>query len=391
MAPWLARAVMVTIFCAIAAVQFTDVIWTQLPLHALAIAVDVVTVVVLFALTLTVTSAQAGHWPAWRRLATLAVEAALTYLPLLVLHSQWAGMGGFLAGSALVLLEGWAGWAVLAAAMAGAVLVSMSFRLAPSLVVYWVAATWIDASMVYGLARLVQIVRFVHATRAELAQLAIVRERMRFARDLHDLLGYSLSAITLKAELTKRLVTSNPSRARDELADVIDTARQALADVRTVASGYRSISLTKEASSVAALLATAGIEARMDVACGALDERVDTVLATVLREAVTNLLRHSSARNCVIEGCRDGRGARLRVANDGVPRSAASGRPGGGLGNLATRLKAVGGQLTVGIGDDGWFSVLAEVPSAGPEHDGQLSGTLKAGSARSARVKEGEA
>jgi two-component system sensor histidine kinase DesK len=227
---------------------------------------------------------------------------------------------------------------------------------------------------IFGLARLAQLIRFIHATRTELAELAIVNERMRFARDLHDLLGYSLSSITLKSELTRRLVGSNPGRARDELAQVIDIARQALADVRTVASGYRTMSLEKEASSVSALLAEAGISAQVSVDCGALDERVDTVLATVLREAVTNLLRHSAVRNCVVEARVAGDTVSLKVANDGVPRSAPSGRRGGGLDNLSTRLLAIGGRLTAKVTDNGWFSVLAEAPVTAAPGAGRRAG-----------------
>jgi two-component system sensor histidine kinase DesK len=136
------------------------------------------------------------------------------------------------------------------------------------------------------------------------------------------------------------------------------------------------MSLEKEASSVSALLAEADISAQVSVSCGALDERVDTVLATVLREAVTNLLRHSAVRNCVVEATMAGDTVSLKVANDGVPRSAPSGRRGGGLDNLSTRLSAIGGRLTASVSDNGWFTVLAEAPVApaaagdGPAGDG---------------------
>jgi two-component system sensor histidine kinase DesK len=202
----------------------------------------------------------------------------------------------------------------------------------------------------------------VHATRGELAQLAVMNERMRFARDLHDLLGFSLSAITLKAELTRRLVASNPARARDELNEVLDIARQALADTRLVASGYRNISLSKEASSVSALLAAAGINAQVEINCGAIDEHVDTVLATVLREAVTNMLRHSAAQNCWIEAGQCADMVRLRVANDGAPRVMGSDNHRGGLDNLTTRLEAIGGRMTVKL-SDGQFDLRAEAPN----------------------------
>jgi two-component system sensor histidine kinase DesK len=215
---------------------------------------------------------------------------------------------------------------------------------------------------VFGLARLSLSISYLQETRTELAQLAVIRERMRFARDLHDLLGYSLSAITLKAEFTRRMVSSNnPERARDELAELLDIARQALADVRLVASGYRNMSLSKEATEVASLLSTAGISVRIEINCGPLDEDVDTALATVLREAITNMLRHSSAQNCtILSNMADGL-VSLQVTNDGVPMSAGSHREGGGLQNLALRMDAVGGKLNVKRYDDR-FEVLATAP-----------------------------
>lgn len=378
-------------FGGFSAVQVVDAVGAPGDSRGFTVAVDVVCSVTMFALVLFVTTARAEHWPLRRKLTTLAFEALISYLPLIVLHAQWAGMGSWLAGSALLLLPGWAAWPLFAAILGTALGVSIGYGLTAIDVVYFVAATWDVGLMVFGLARLAQLVRYVHATRAELAQLAIVRERMRFARDLHDLLGYSLSAITLKAELTRRLVATNPARARDELAGVLDISRQALADVRTVASGYRSISLSKEASSVASLLATAGIDARVDIGCGPLDERVDTALATVLREAATNLLRHSTARRCVVEAVVVDGLVQLRVRNDGLPRSAATGRRGGGLENLATRLKAVGGRLNVEITADGWFSVVAEVPSAAPKGPIRLtadgSGSAQSGSVRSDGVR----
>ena len=215
----------------------------------------------------------------------------------------------------------------------------------------------------FGLARLSVAVRYVHATRAEHVQLAVINERMRFARDLHDLLGYSLSAITLKAELTRRLVIGNPAQASDELGELAAIARQALADVRLVANGYRNISLAHESAAVASLLSAAGIVAQVDVSCGPLDEEVDTVLATVLREAVTNMLRHSSVRTCSIEGSHAASVVLLRVTNDGVRRSAASCRR-SGLENLRARLAAVGGTLSAGVCGDGQFELRAEVTAA---------------------------
>jgi two-component system, NarL family, sensor histidine kinase DesK len=362
--PGLARAVLLAVLCSYVAVQVIDVLTAPLPSHGTKLVVDFAALAGVFALTVSVTSSAAEHWPQWRRLATLLAEAVITYFPLVVLGRVWADMAGFFAGSALLLLSGWMAWALFTAVVAG--MIPVAVVAAPGFGAYGAAyltlSTLVLGLVVFGLARLSLAIRYVYATRGELAQLAVIGERMRFARDLHDLLGYSLSAITLKAEVIRRLVDSNPARARDELAEVLDIARQALADVRTVASGYRNVSLAKEASSVAALLTSAGISSRVCISCGALDEGVDTVLATVLREGVTNMLRHAAPRSCVIEVGVAADTIRLRVSNDGVPRSALADRCGGGLDNLRARLEAIGGELNVEVSGDGWYEMLAEAP-----------------------------
>jgi two-component system, NarL family, sensor histidine kinase DesK len=364
--PRLARAIVLAALSSYAAIQTIDLVVSPLPSHGLELAVDILAIGILFALTVWVTSAAAEHWPPWQRLAVLLAEGLATYLPVMVFGKLWGDMAGYFAGSAMLLLSGWAAWALFAAAVGSILVLSALLTNNAYDAAYLTLSTLVLGLVVFGLARLAQLVRYVNAKRGELAQLAVIRERMRFARDLHDLLGYSLSAITLKAELTRRLVGTNPGRVRDELAEVLDIARQALADVRIVASGYRNISLAKEASSVSSLLAAAGIDAQVEINCGMLDEKVDTVLATVLREAVTNMLRHSTARHCSIQAGISGETIRLRVANDGVPRSAACGRTGGGLENLSTRMAAIGGQLTARVGGDGRFEVLAEAPLTPP-------------------------
>jgi two-component system sensor histidine kinase DesK len=188
-----------------------------------------------------------------------------------------------------------------------------------------------------------------------------MKERERFGRDLHDLLGFSLSAITLKAELVRRLVGDSPSRARDELADVLDMCRQAMAETRTVAIGYRNISLSKEASSASSLLSAAGVDTQVQVDCGALDEHVDATLATVLREAVTNVLRHSTATRCSIDVTQEGGIVRLHVINNGAALPSESSTQHSGLDNLRTRMETIGGRLTARLLDR-HFDLLAEVP-----------------------------
>jgi two-component system sensor histidine kinase DesK len=326
--------------------------------------VGIASICVLFALQVFNSSPAAAGWPLRRRLVMLLAQALVTYLPLLVLGRGWGGMAGFLAGSILLLIPGWTASVLFAAVILSMMAAALIAGMDASSVAYMTVATLDTGLVVFGLSRLSLIIRYLKATRAELAQLAVLRERMRFARDLHDLLGYSLSAITLKAELTRRLAGTNPARVRDELAELLDISRQALADVRLVASGYRNMSLAKEAASVSSLLTTAGIAADVEVDCGPLDERVDTVLATVLREAVTNMLRHSAAQNCLVEASQADGMVDLRIVNDGVPPSADAHREGGGgLANLVWRLQAVGGTLTARTRDDGRFEVIARAPT----------------------------
>ena len=360
----LARAILLTVLCGFLAVQLIDVLTSPIPSHGTAVTVSLVCVVVVFGLQLLISSAGASRWPMWRRLVILLAQGLVTYVPLIVLGQAWGGMAGFFAGSVLLLVPGWTAWALFTATVASMLAAGLAWGLDAYSVAYLTVATIDIGLVVFGLSRLSQVIRYAHATRAQLAQLAIISERMRFARDLHDLLGYSLSAITLKAELTRRLVGSQPARARDELAEMLDISRQALADMRSVARGYRHVSLAKEGSSVTSLLSAAGIDAQVEVSCGALDEKVDTVMAIVLREAVTNILRHSSAHICTIEADQVDDVVRLRVLNDGVPPSAPCGSR-GGLDNMAHRLEAIGGRLTAGVRPNGRFDLLAEAPAAG--------------------------
>jgi len=295
-----ARLVLLAVLCGYATVEAINFGTFPADSHAGKLTVAYAGIAVILVSQFFNSSAAAARWPAWRRWAMLAVMAAATYLPLLVVGDGWEGLAGFLAGSVLLLVPGWAAWALFGTVVASMLGLSLGYGVDAYFVGFAAVSALAVGLFVFGLSRLSQVISYVHAARGELAQLAVVRERVRFARDLHDLLGYSLSAITLKAELARRLVSANPGRSRDEIAELLDIARQALADVRTVSSGYRNISLSKEAASVASLLITAGIDARVEISCGPLDERVDTVLATVVRESVTNMLRHSQARGCSI-------------------------------------------------------------------------------------------
>ncbi|WP_419998779.1 sensor histidine kinase [Streptomyces boninensis] len=328
--------------------------------------------IVLFALQIVHSAPDAEEFRQRHGRWTLLAQAVLTYVPTLFFGITWGGMGGFLAGSCLLIIAAPLCWVAFGAivVMAGVAAVVADISWVDTS--YLVVSTILTGLIVFGLTRLSNLVAEVHRAREELAEMAVARERLRFARDLHDLLGFGLSAITLKSELTIRLVGTRPERAREELGAILQISRQALADVRSVARGYREMSLDDEAASAEDVLAAAEIEARIDLDCGAVSARTGTVLATVVREGVTNLLRHSKAEHCVIEARAiggSGEGTiRLTLANDGVDASRRTGPDddgGSGLGNIRSRVEEIGGTLSCAVDADGWFRLVAEVPRAG--------------------------
>jgi two-component system sensor histidine kinase DesK len=315
---------------------------------------------------------RARRWPMWLKVLSLSVQTVVTYAPYVVLHQLWGGLAGPLAGAVLLLLPRPTAWFPFLAVVASmGPVASLKYHTA-DWISYYIISTMVLGLVVFGLTRLSELVRELAAARIELARMAVVAERLRFARDLHDLLGYSLSSITLKSELAYRLVPGQPDRARKELTEILQASRQALADVREVASSYREMSLASEASSAKSMLETAEIEAKVAINVGPLPRDLDTVLATTLREGVTNILRHSKVQHCSITAVLTDSSIRLEVANDGVTDQDddALSRTGSGLGNLRTRLAAFDGTLTAGVTPDHWFHLTAEVPRTPAHHSG---------------------
>lgn len=318
----------------------------------------------IFGLQLRHSALGASRAPLWQRVLTLSTQALLTYLPLIVFHWAWGAMAGFLAGSLLLLLPGRIGWPLYAAVGLSMVVYPLSAGTDLEGTVYMSESTLLCGLIVFGLSRLAELVVLIHSTRGELARMAVANERLRFARDLHDLLGYSLSAVTLKSELIRRTLRSHPDRAEEEVTAVLDISRQALADVRLVASGYRDMNLEQECASARSVLRAAEVDAEVTVSVGEVDPRVETVLATVLREGVTNVLRHSTVRRCTVEAVEKDGVVRLAIVNDGVRPGYKDPAPnsGSGLGNLALRVGAIGGSLTAGVREGGRFHLVAEAP-----------------------------
>jgi len=201
--------------------------------------------------------------------------------------------------------------------------------------------------IVIGLAEIYSAQRARADARLRLAQeeierLATVAERERIARDLHDLLGHTLSVIVLKAELASRLMERDPERAATEVAEVERISRTALAEVRTAVQGYRGHSLARELDGARRTLAAAGIAVETEIDAVELPGPRDEVLALAVREAITNIIRHSSARSVRIELRSQREGVRLTVADDGRGGDAPEGS---GLRGMRERLAAFGGSL----------------------------------------------
>jgi two-component system sensor histidine kinase DesK len=207
-------------------------------------------------------------------------------------------------------------------------------------------------------------------TRAELARMAVANERLRIGRDLHDLLGHSLSLITVKAELAGRLIDSNPDRAAREIAELQTVARRSLGEVRAAVTSYRQPSLGAELAEARQMLAAAGMDCRIAAPAAAeLAPDVDELLAWMVREGTTNAVRHSGARVVTITVTAAADELIAEVADDGTglvrsPERSAGGR-GSGLAGLAERARKAGAQFTAGEGLGGsGFRILVRVPAS---------------------------
>jgi len=225
-----------------------------------------------------------------------------------------------------------------------------------------------------GIRQLVRTTVELREARATVAQLAANEERLRLARDLHDLLGHSLSLITLKSELAGRMLPGHPDKAAQQIADIEQVSRQALVDVREAVTGYRRPRLAGELAGARVALAAAGITAEVPAEpdLAEVPEESESALAWALREAVTNVVRHSGAKRCVVELIRrqtlDGPTLELTVEDDG--RAGAGTTPGNGLTGLTERLTKAGGTLHARPGGHGGFRLVAWVPAGIPEDPG---------------------
>ncbi len=299
---------------------------------------------------------------------TLALLVAIAFVPAPALGSRWATMQWFVVASFAMLLPGRvAGIASVATAVGVGIWLSLVYLTPGSSLAqtvwafaYYESLMFLGGAGLYGSTRLVRLMDQLHDARTDLAELAIGREHLRVSRDLHDLLGQSLSAVSLKGDLAISLLERDQvPRAIGEIESLVSVARTTLHDVRDIAHREPPIALASEIARATDLLASTGAETHVDVAVQDLPPAVEELFAWALREGVTNVLRHSAATTCSIRIQRHDGIVRLEIVNDGVfPGSAA----GTGLTGLAARAATLAGLASGRAMADGRFRLRVDVP-----------------------------
>ncbi|MGH7686835.1 MAG: sensor histidine kinase [Candidatus Dormibacteria bacterium] len=212
--------------------------------------------------------------------------------------------------------------------------------------------------------RLLMVLIELREAREEVARLAVSDERLRIARDLHDVLGHTLSVITLKAQVARRTMDTDSDGARAAIADVEQVSRDSLRELREMVAGYREQSLVGELRGAAEVLAAAGIELEVQRTAEQIPKAADGALAFAVREGVSNVLRHSHAKRCRITISEGTDGVRFEMFDDGVGEANGSTADGSGHGlrGLRERMAKLGGTLDAGAVPGGGFRIAASVP-----------------------------
>lgn len=260
----------------------------------------------------------------------------------------------YVAVVAMICLPAGRAWAV-------AIIVALSTYAGTHVVPGWqpdvdvLFGTLVAALAVWGISQAINRNVEVLATREENARLALADERNRFARDLHDLLGHSLTVITVKAELAGRLFDLDPERARAEVADLERLSRDALTDVRRAVEGYRELTLPGEIARARTALAAAEIEAELPGSVDDVPTERRELFAWTVREGITNVIRHSGARRCSVRLTP----VAVEIRDDGHGSCPAA--SGNGLAGLRERAAAIGATVVTEVLEPG-FSLRVSVP-----------------------------
>jgi two-component system sensor histidine kinase DesK len=299
-------------------------------------------------------------------IAMLVISVALTVAAL----DSFGLLFVYAASAASVRLAGRA--SVLAVAAITALAAATLAVTNPEAGVFWgvTATVFATGTLWFLIGGLLRANAALREARSELAELAVADERLRFARDLHDLLGHDLSLIALKAELAGKLLPTGAEAAATEVDDIKDLTRNALGQVREAVDGYRRPTLAGELAGARVALEAAGIDLRVEDRSGTLDPEVESVLAWAVREGATNVIRHSGARHASIRVRPGLAGAEVEITDDGRGGNGVNGSgadPGHGLDGLLERARTIGGGLEAGAAPEGGFRLRVSVPSPGAE------------------------
>ncbi|MCO6009354.1 sensor histidine kinase [Actinoallomurus purpureus] len=299
----------------------------------------------------------------------LAIATAMAIGYPVLFGSQWIGLCIYLGvGYAMVLPSRWAVRGVVAATALTAVLCMVGHAPGATLALLTFETLTIGLMML-GFRASRMLIAQLQEARGEVARLAANEERLRIARDLHDLLGHTLSLIVLKSEVAVRIADRDPAKSLGEMRDIETVARQALTDVRAAVSGYRRRSLAEELDNARGVLAAADIEPSITTSGTPLTEGLDELFAWAVREGVTNVVRHSRARTAGISVTRRGADAVLQITDDGSGPAAgddAAGGCGNGLAGLGERVARAGGSIESGPTPHGGFRLIVRAPLDAP-------------------------
>lgn len=290
-------------------------------------------------------------------LTILAVFAALT-------------QGAQALGSFIFVSAAFAGWpkpvrlavAILGGLMLLAVVIGLATATSGATIIQAIFLIPVVGGTTMTFTRTISINHQLRIARREVVQLAITEERLRFARDLHDLLGHTLSLIALKSELAGHLIREDPRKAQQEIRDIEKSARTALLEVREAVSGYRESTLANELQRASELLAAAGIQCTILDNSALLPAQIDGLFAWVVREGITNIVRHSKAKQCGIAIEQQSHAAILSITDDGHGNEHTIHQPGNGLRGIAERTIKLNGQYAFGFQPGQGFHITIQVP-----------------------------
>jgi len=289
---------------------------------------------------------------------SLLALTVLVYLPMRQFSWDWVALEACVMASAAMIIPGRLKLVAVIAPLIGTAVAAYVTNRTIFATWYWIESLFSIFVALYASAWLLRFMNELQDTRAELAEMVVGQERLRISRDLHDLLGHSLSAVALKGDLALRLLHRNPKEAVDEIESLTELAREAQRGIRAVSRDEHAVSLHSEGEAAAALLAAAGVDTKVALDLADLPPDVERMLAWTVREGVANTLRHSKARRCSIRAARHDGLVLLEIVNDGVLTPPGEGS---GLTGISERARALSGSSSCQT-ENGEFRLQVQVP-----------------------------